>query len=1011
MIILHGTWKTSAAQSNPSTFFFWAEDSSKPLKRRGRPPKTDPGQAPHHPFQASTDELQRSLKEFTDIRPVPDTAAITLPSNSKHPHPSPDMHADFDNTEKLLKQWSLQGLSMRTEDATLMLASLSGAWLQAEDTRPGSDLWYWSKTAGFALELLSKQHFIPSTIEKGKHTYAQWEYVLSTPEDLERIHLLKKSIPPVCSAFDHDQTIILEDYLNTTINACIRKWVPVSNIREKSLSRAWLDSLITGEPMNIDRTRTLELEESEKRWKEVLDSITASDIRTCFRLESPGGDTEKWKLEYFLQATDDPSLMLPAEIIWKTKEDHLTYLERRFSDPQEKLLTGLARAGQIFKPIEESLETPSPEAACLETPEAYTFLKEAVPQLTEGGFGVQVPSWWHKKRPEVGPKLNLAPKKAAKGLFSFDSVIEYNWEMALGDQIMTEEEFKYLSHLKIPLVYLRGQWHEIKVTEIEKALKYVKKNKSGEIQLQDALKIALKEEQDKLQLTGLNTSGWLKDVLEQLKDNHNIKTIPQPKTLNAQLRPYQTNGLSWLSFMQNCGLGACLADDMGLGKTIQLLSLLLKNKADGQTKPSILICPTSIVGNWKNEATRFAPDLSVMVHHGSNRKKGEDLLEQINHHDLIITTYGLIHRDLETLSKTDWNIAALDEAQNVKNHLTKQSRSVRQLNAATRIALTGTPVENRLLELWSIMEFLNPGYLGAHDSFHKEIAIPIESFNDRDATLKLRSTVQPFILRRLKTDPDIIKDLPEKIETKVHCNLTKEQATLYEAVVSDMLKNIDTAEGISRKGLVLSSLTKLKQLCNHPANFLDDGSALKGRSGKLNRITEMMEEVLSEGDNALVFTQYAKMGQMLKEHFQDTFDLEVLFLHGGIPKKKRDEMVERFSQQSGPRIFILSIKAGGVGLNLTRANHVFHFDRWWNPAVEDQATDRAFRIGQKKNVQVHKFLCDGTLEEKIDELIEKKKTLAGNIIGSGEQWLTQMSTDQLKQMLTLDREVACDEQI
>ncbi|MCX9073755.1 MAG: DEAD/DEAH box helicase, partial [Candidatus Methanoperedens sp.] len=399
----------------------------------------------------------------------------------------------------------------------------------------------------------------------------------------------------------------------------------------------------------------------------------------------------------------------------------------------------------------------------------------------------------------------------------------------------------------------------------------------------------------------------------------------------------------------------------------------------------------------------------VLIHHGINRKKEKEFLSDIAKYDLVISTYALAHRDEEIFKEVEWNGIVLDEAQNIKNQFTKQSQAVRKFRSNYRVALTGTPVENRLSELWSIMEFLNPGYLGSADGFRKRFALPIERYNDRDAGVKLRSIVSPFILRRLKTDPAIIKDLPDKIEMKVHCNLTKEQATLYEAVVKDMLKKIEESEGIKRKGMVLSALVRLKQVCNHPAQFLGDGSALPGRSGKLNRITEMLEEVLAEGDAALIFTQFAEMGGMLKNHFQTVFGQEVLFLHGGIPQKQRDQMVMRFSEKNGPHIFILSLKAGGVGLNLTRASHVFHFDRWWNPAVENQATDRAFRIGQTKNVQVHKFLCDGTLEERIDEMIEDKKALAENIIGTGEGWLTEMNKEQLRELFALRREAIADE--
>ena len=397
-----------------------------------------------------------------------------------------------------------------------------------------------------------------------------------------------------------------------------------------------------------------------------------------------------------------------------------------------------------------------------------------------------------------------------------------------------------------------------------------------------------------------------------------------------------------------------------------------------------------------------------MVHHGIARKKKE-FLSAVREYDLIISTYALAHRDEEIFSQVEWNGIVLDEAQNIKNQFTKQSQAVRKFRSDYRVALTGTPVENRLSELWSILEFLNPGYLGSAEGFRKRFALPIERYNDKEAGIKLRSIVSPFILRRLKTDPTIIKDLPDKIEMKEHCNLTKEQATLYEAVVKDMLRKIEESEGIERKGMVLSALVRLKQVCNHPAQFLGDSSTLPGRSGKLNRITEMLEEVLAEDDAALIFTQFAEMGSMLKKHFQTVFGHEVLFLHGGVPQKQRDQMVMRFSEKNGPKIFILSLKAGGVGLNLTRASHVFHFDRWWNPAVENQATDRAFRIGQTKNVQVHKFLCDGTLEERIDEMIEDKKALAENIIGAGEGWLTEMTTEQLRDMFTLRKEAVADE--
>jgi SNF2 family DNA or RNA helicase len=467
-------------------------------------------------------------------------------------------------------------------------------------------------------------------------------------------------------------------------------------------------------------------------------------------------------------------------------------------------------------------------------------------------------------------------------------------------------------------------------------------------------------------------------------------------------------GLAWLVFLRQWGLGACLADDMGLGKTIQLIALLLHERINAQPRPALLICPTSVVGNWQRELTRFAPDLRVLIHHGALRKK-DDLSKQAARHDVVISSYALLHRDEKHLSGVEWSDVILDEAQNIKNPSTKQAQAARKLTAQWRVALTGTPVENRLTELWSIFQFLNPGYLGSQQDFLNRLARPIERGGDEAATQQLKSLVGPFILRRVKTDPAVISDLPEKNEMKVYCSLTKEQATLYQAVVEDSLFKIQEAEGIDRRGVILGTLMKLKQVCNHPAQFLGDGSTLANRSGKLMRLTEMLEEARTVRDHALVFTQFAAMGSLLKTYLQDAFGEEVFFLHGGTPMKARTKMVETFQNDPhSPLIFILSIKAGGTGLNLTRANHVFHFDRWWNPAVENQATDRAFRIGQTKNVQVHKYLCAGTFEEKIDDMIERKQALAESIVGTSEGWITELSTDQLKDLFALRKEAVGD---
>jgi SNF2 family DNA or RNA helicase len=524
-----------------------------------------------------------------------------------------------------------------------------------------------------------------------------------------------------------------------------------------------------------------------------------------------------------------------------------------------------------------------------------------------------------------------------------------------------------------------------------------------------------------LPVAAVEADGWLGDLLDGA-DDRRLRPMVTPDGFAGELRPYQERGLGWLAFLGDLGLGACLADDMGLGKTAQLLALLVdeRNRAAGEparqattptaTKrrksaptlaPTLVVCPMSLVGNWQREAARFAPKLSVYVHHGPDRLAGKAFTRHARTVDLVLSTYGLAARDQELLATVPWRRLVLDEAQQIKNSAARTTQSVRSIPAERRIAMTGTPVENRLSELWSIMHFLNPGMLGSEKAFRERFAVPIERDGDDEAAARLRRITGPFVLRRLKTDRSIIADLPDKLEMKEFCNLTREQATLYQAVVDDMLARIDEAEGIERRGLVLATMLKLKQVCNHPAQFLGDGSSVAGRSGKVSRLVEVLEEAVAVGDRSLVFTQFTQMGDMLERHLRQRLGCEVLWLHGKVTKKKRDAMVERFQGGEGAPVFLLSLKAGGTGLNMTAATNVVHFDRWWNPAVEDQATDRAFRIGQRRNVQVRKFVCGGTLEERIDTMIESKRALAERIVGSSEGWITELSTEQLREVVAL----------
>jgi SNF2 family DNA or RNA helicase len=728
-------------------------------------------------------------------------------------------------------------------------------------------------------------------------------------------------------------------------------------------------------------------------------------------------DDANWVVEFALQSAEDPSLMLSAPDVWDGAGFGWLAAD---AHPDEELLAGLGSAARIFPALDVALREARPARLVLDAGGALEFLRETGPLLSGAGFGVLLPDWARKAR--LGLKLTAksstgSSASAREGQFGMQDLVAFRYELAVGDDVLSPAEMAELVRLKVPLVRIRGQWVELDDRHLKAALKFLEgRQSSGSMTAADVLGAAMGAggALGDLPLTSVEADGWLGDLLSGQADQR-LDPMETPAGFIGELRPYQQRGLSWLSFLGGLGVGAILADDMGLGKTVQLLSLIwaersksryVKDDLDADLHlaalPTLLICPMSLTGNWQREAERFTPELAVHVHHGADRLTGDALTAAFAAADLVITTYQTAARDLAALSAVRWARLVCDEAQAIKNHLSQQAKAVRALPAASRIALTGTPVENQLSELWSIMEFANPGLLGSAKSFRERYAVPVERHGSAAAAQELRRITEPFVLRRLKTDKSIISDLPDKQEMKVWCNLTQEQASLYAATVTDMMSRIeDAADDIQRRGLVLATMAKLKQVCNHPAHLLGDGSRLAGRSGKLARLEEICEEIVAEGDRALLFTQYAEFGRMLQPYLAARTGCQVLFLHGGTTKKQRDAMVARFQEANEPMLFLLSLKAGGTGLNLTAANHVIHVDRWWNPAVEDQATDRAFRIGQRRDVQVRKFVCVGTLEERIDAMIEQKKALAQQVVGTGESWLTDLSTSALREVLAL----------
>ncbi|MUT65850.1 DEAD/DEAH box helicase [Paenibacillus sp. NEAU-GSW1] len=650
--------------------------------------------------------------------------------------------------------------------------------------------------------------------------------------------------------------------------------------------------------------------------------------------------------------------------------------------------------------------------------DAWLFMEKASLNLLEAGCPVLLPAWWEAVRSRklrLRAKMKSAVGSESQPMFGLDQIVQFDWRMALGGVDLSEAEFMRLAEENRRLMNIGGEWVHLDphdVAQIRDWMKRVGKRKG--LSFRDVMEMHLmggipleEQEEDMFSIRAeVELNDHLTRWLEQLQQTSEIPLVETPESFQGELRLYQQQGVSWMLFLRRFGLGGVLADDMGLGKTIQFISYLshIKEQKLGTGSPSLLICPTSVIGNWQKELEKFAPFIRVHVHYGPKREKGEELEAAVREADLVITSYSLAQLDDDDLRLIEWDALCLDEAQNIKNVYTKQSVAIRSLPAYHRIALTGTPMENRLTELWSIYDFINPGYLGGMGEFRKSVVAPIERTRDEAVIAGLQRWVKPFMLRRVKKDPAIQLALPEKNESKTYVALTAEQGAIYENIVADLLEKLDSLDAMQRRGLILASLTKLKQLCDHPSLLSDEGAKQweEERSNKVARLLEMVDEIAAEGERCLIFTQYVEMGRQLSALLEERLGIPAPYLHGGVPKAKRDEMIDTFQNENIPGCaFVLSLKAGGTGLNLTAANHVFHFDRWWNPAVENQATDRAFRIGQQRSVQVHKFITLGTLEERIDEMIERKQNLNEQIVSQSEQWVTELSTDELRELFAL----------
>ncbi|MDI6105544.1 DEAD/DEAH box helicase [Actinoplanes sp. NEAU-A12] len=970
----------------------WAEDATAAAGfTAGR------GAAPAHPFAVPGDALPAGQARAG--------ATLTLPSTGSGPLPSPHLGLPERRGVPRARAWRVPAVSVPFVDVDLV-AEFEG--------RVAPSAQWLVELCGFAAGLVRRGRVLPGVRIGGRNPVAGWRPVVAGGDAVRHAALLDRMPPacraeqPVSGAAGAPAADVLAVALERLVDGLVR-----TRLAEAGVTLAdygWLAAL-TGEP-EFEAAPALadELADRLDAWFE--QAARGAEVRLCFRLSDPREHEpvmpddvplpeDAWRLEFLLQAVDEPSVLVPAADVWR---DRSAPLRRWTSHPQERLLAGLGRAARLYPDLGEALRGTHPGQMLLDTEGAHRFLSHAA-LLEDAGYGVLLPAWW-RRRPDLGLSLEVRGRDPVSHVLRDRAVglrelVDYRWGLALGGRTLTEDDLADLARAKVPLVRLRGRWVFLDPERLAAGLAFLRRG-GGRMTAGDALRMMrlLPPEGLPLPVTDARGEGWLADLLSGRLDQR-LDVLPPPEGLVGELRPYQIRGFSWLAFLDSLGLGACLADDMGLGKTVQLLTLLLHHREG----PALLICPLSVLGNWQREAGRFAPSLRVRVLHGADREDPAVLAAEA---DVVLTTYGTAVREADALAAISWDRVVLDEAQHIKNSGGSAAKAVRRFPARNRIALTGTPVENRLAELWSILDFVNPGVLASAHTFRARFAVPVERYADEDAAARLRHATRPFLLRRAKTDHAIAAELPSKRHVRHLCGMTTEQVSLYRAVLDELVERLAEPGEKWRKGLVLAAMTKLKQACVHPALLLKDGSPLPGRSGKIDRLEEIVDHALGAGESVLCFTQFARFGAMLTPHLSARFGVPVRFLHGGTSRGARDAMVAEFQEAKQPGVFVLSLKAGGTGLNLTAANHVVHVDRWWNPATETQASDRAFRIGQRRDVHIHTLVCLGTLEERIDRVLVDKGVLAERVVGTGEGWLSALSAQEIRDLFALSPEAIVD---
>ena len=939
--------------------------------------------------------------------------------------------------------------------ALLALRSSGPAW-----RRPPEVLRAWAAATRVAVRLVAAHDILPRLEGTPDAPVAAWGALLDDPVARAAVARLARALPPAGHAVpatagpphpavEGGGTVwapgaLLRAYLDAVADAVARTAPPdpgATQRRPRARVLPWTSRWAEALADPVDPTVPL-----GRDAEELLAGVAAwqhaeTDLGAVLELElvppqdeadGVAGD-EGWSLTFALRGADGGRTA--AADVWA----------QRGPAEQDALLVGLARAARLYPPLARALRTPAPSSLEIGLVEAWTFLDEAAPALADVGVGVVLPPGLRPRtlrvRLRVGDHEGLDAGAdvavearavedatndepdhdlvAAASSLSFGGVAgrsggvlggllaTFSWEVALGDEVLEPTEFAALVDAAAPLVRWRGRWVRVDPDEVAR-LRSLSGAERSDVALADAVALALAGSAgaDDLGVPGAEpvevvAAGGVAALLDRLRGAADTPPVPAtPDGFVGELRPYQRRGVAWLAGMAELRLGAVLADSMGTGKTVQLIAHLLgRGGTSGDAGgPHLVVCPTSVLGGWERELARFAPKLPVERHHGPGRRS--DLRDA---RGVVVTTYGTLRSDVDVLAQVDWDVVTIDEAQVTKNPATAAARAVRRLRCQQFVAMTGTPLENRLAELWALLDATNPGLLGSQARFARRFATPIEQRRDADAAARLRRLVAPFVLRRTKAD--VLADLPPKIERTVVCHLTPEQAALYQAAVDRVVGSGALGQGIARRGRILALLTELKQICNHPAQYLREGAAgaLGGRSGKLAAARQIVGAAADAGEQVLVFTQYVEMGHLLVRCLSGDLGAEVGFLHGGLPALARDRLVASFQGEDGeaPPVLVISLRAGGTGLNLTAATHVVHYDRWWNPAVEDQATDRAHRIGQTRTVEVHALVTAGTVEERVAALLERKRSLADVVVDSGESWITELDDADLAELVAL----------